>query len=66
MAIAEQERASQIEYGLTSGNQAGHRFHWNDVRKTIEPGAYRDPDRPRLPLTSVDLGHATGGGRVAE
>lgn len=66
MANAEQERVRQIEHGLTSGSQAARRYSWNDAQKTINSAAYKDPDRPRLPLTSVDLGHATIAERAAE
>ena len=66
MATSEQDRVRQIRNGCILGNQAGERFGWNDVRKTIEPADYMDPDQPTLPVTVADMGHAASRGRVAQ
>ena len=64
MSNAEQERVKRIMEHSMLGDIAGKRFVWDDITKMIRPSDYADPDKPSLPVTESDMGHAVSGRRL--
>ena len=62
MVNAEQDRVRQIIEDGVLGDIGGRRFGFNEWDKTIGPVDYRDPDKPKIPVTGPDLGHSAARG----
>jgi hypothetical protein len=57
MGTTEQDRVRDIESRVL-GNIGGRQYGFDELNKTIQSADYRDPDKPKMPVTEEDLGHS--------
>ncbi len=58
MGAAEQNRVRQVIENRVLGNIGGTQYGFDGLNRKIQPVDYLDPDRPGMPTTGADLGHA--------